>query len=159
MNPVPRQYLSTSPVRDKATINFLTANVTNPFAGLLPGETLNSATVQRQQLLRPYPQFQNIDVRRYDGSSSFDSAQFRLEKRFSGGYMFDAAYTWSRLQGERFAPERHRPEYEERYNDTHLPHRLVLNGIWELPFGRDRRFGSGAQPRSSTRSSATGASR
>ena len=26
-NPVPRQYLSTSPVRDTAVINFLTANV------------------------------------------------------------------------------------------------------------------------------------
>ena len=29
----PRQYLSTSPARDQATINFLTANVTNPFPG------------------------------------------------------------------------------------------------------------------------------
>jgi hypothetical protein len=27
------------------SINFLTANVANPFAGLLPGETLNNATV------------------------------------------------------------------------------------------------------------------
>ena len=73
-NPIPRQYLSTSPIRDNATNNFLTANVTNPFAGLVPGEGLNNATVQRQQLLRAFPQFSNIDVRRYDGSSSFDSA-------------------------------------------------------------------------------------
>ena len=86
MNFIPRQYLSTLPVRDNTVNSFLTANVTNPFAGLLPGEGLNSATVQRQQLLRPYPQFNNIDVRRYDGSSKFDSAQFRLERRFSGGY-------------------------------------------------------------------------
>ena len=77
-NAVPRQYLSTSAVRDTATVNFLSANVPNPFAGLLPGEGLNSATTQRQQLLRPYPQFGNIDTRRYDGSSSYDSAQFRL---------------------------------------------------------------------------------
>jgi hypothetical protein len=65
-------------VRDTATVNFLSANVPNPFAGLLPGEGLNSATTQRQQLLRPYPQFGNIDTRRYAGSSSYDSAQFRL---------------------------------------------------------------------------------
>ena len=30
-------------------------NVTNPFRGLLPGTSLNGSTVQRQQLLRPYP--------------------------------------------------------------------------------------------------------
>ncbi len=107
LNPVPRQYLSTSPVRDTATINFLTANVANPFAGLLPGEGLNGATTQRQQLLRPYPQFVNIDTRRYDGSSSYDSAQFRLERRFRGGYTVLGAYTWSRLHGAGDASQRH----------------------------------------------------
>ena len=143
MNPVPRQYLSTSPVRDPATINFLTATVPNPFRGLLPGETLNG-DAQRQQLLRPFPQFQNIDTRRYDGSSSFDSAQFRVTKRFTGGYMADASYTWSDFKERVTRLNDTDPDYEERFNDTHLPHRLVVSGIWELPFGRARRFGSDA---------------
>ena len=141
-NPVPRQYLSTSNVRDQPTINFLTANVTNPFAGLLPGEGLNSGTTQRQQLLRPFPQFQNIDTRRYDGSSSFDSAQFRVTKRFKGGYMADAAYTWSDFTESVTRLNDTDPDYEERFNDTHLPHRLVVSAIWELPFGHGRRWGS-----------------
>ena len=114
----------------------------NPFAGLLPGEGLNSGTTQRQQLLRPFPQFQNIDTRRYDGSSSFDSAQFRLTKRFNGGYMADAAYTWSDFKERVTRLNDTDPDYEERFNDTHLPHRLVLNGIWELPFGNDRQWAS-----------------
>jgi hypothetical protein len=146
LNVVPREYLSTSNVRDTATINFLTANVANPFAGLLPGEGMNGSTVQRQQLLRPFPQFQNIDVRRYDGSSRFDSAQFRVSKRFRGGYQFDTAYTWSHFKEKVTRLNDTDPDFEERYNDTHLPHRLVVNGIWELPFGRGRRFGSGANP-------------
>jgi hypothetical protein len=146
LNVVPRQYLSTSNVRDTATINFLTANVANPFAGLLPGEGMNGSTVQRQQLLRPFPQFQNIDVRRYNGSSRFDSAQFRVSKRFRGGYQFDTAYTWSDFKEKVTRLNDTNPDFEERYNDTHLPHRLVVNGIWELPFGRGRRFGSGANP-------------
>ena len=146
LNPVPREYLSTSPIRDQATINFLTANVTNPFRGLLPGEGLNSTTVQRQQLLRPYPQFTNIDVRRYDGSSRFHSAQFRVTKRFSSGYQFDTAYTWSIFKEKVSRLNDTDPDYTERYNDTHLPHRLVVNGIWELPFGRGRRFGSNVHP-------------
>ncbi len=140
-NPVPREYLSTSNVRDTATINFLTATVPNPFAGLLPGETLNG-TAQRQQLLRPFPQFQNIDVRRYDGSSRFDSVQGQLRKRFSGGYMFETSYTWSDFKEKVTRLNDTDPDYEERFNDTHLPHRLVVNGIWELPFGRGRRWGA-----------------
>jgi hypothetical protein len=141
-NPVPREYLSTSPVRDDARINFLTANVTNPFRGLLPGEGLNSNTVQRQQLLRPFPQFSNIDVRRYDGSSRFDSVQGRIEKRFSGGYTVLTSYTWSDFKEKVSRLNDTDADYEERYNDTQLPHRLVVNGIWEVPFGRNRRFGS-----------------
>ena len=141
MNPVPRQYLSTSTVRDTATNNYLTATVPNPFRGLLPGETLNG-DAQRQQLLRPFPQFGNIDTRRYDGSSSFDSAQFRVTKRFRGGYMADAAYTWSDFKEKATRLNETDPDYEERFQETHLPHRLVASGIWELPFGRGRRWGS-----------------
>ena len=127
-NAVPRQYLSTSPVRDTTAINFLTANVANPFAGLLPGEGLNGSTTQRQQLLRPYPQFGNIDTRRYDGSSSFDSAQFRLERRFRGGYTVLGAYTWSDFKEKVTRLNDTDADYEERLNDTQLPHRFVLNG-------------------------------
>jgi hypothetical protein len=144
LNPVPREYLSTSPIRDQARIDFLTANVTNPFRGLIPGETLNNPTTQRQNLLRPWPQFSNIDVRRYDGSSTFDSAQFRLEKRFSGGYTVLTSYTWSDFKEQVTRLNDTDPDYEERFNDTHLRHRLVVNGIWELPFGRGRRWGSDA---------------
>jgi Carboxypeptidase regulatory-like domain len=143
MNPVPREYLSTSNVRDNVTNNFLTATVPNPFAGLLPGETLNG-TASREQLLRPFPQFQNIDVRRYDGSSRFDSVQGQLRKRFAGGYMFETSYTWSNFKEQVTRLNDTDPDYEERFNDTHLPHRLVVNGIWELPFGKGRRWGSGA---------------
>jgi hypothetical protein len=144
MNPIPRQYLTTSSVRDQATVDFLSANVTNPFRGLLPGEGLNGNTAARSQLLRPFPQFQNIDVRRYDGSSRFDSVQGQLRKRFAGGYMFETSYTWSDFKEKVTRLNDTDPDYEERFNDTHLPHRLVVNGIWELPFGKGRRWGSGA---------------
>ncbi len=145
LNPIPRDYLSTSPIRDTATINFLTANVANPFRGLLPGEGLNGTTTQRQQLLRAYPQFQNIDVRRYDGSTTYDSAQFRIERRFSGGYTVLTSYTWSDFKEKVSRLNETDTSYEERLNDTQLPHRLVMNGIWELPFGRGRKWG-GANP-------------
>ena len=65
----------------------------NPFAGLLPGTGLNTSNVARSQLLRPYPQFTQVQSRNFDGTSSYQSGQFRLERRFSDGYSFLATYT------------------------------------------------------------------
>jgi hypothetical protein len=141
-NPLPNQYLSTSPVRDQATINFLTANVANPFQGLLPGTNFNGATIQRMQLLRLYPQFADIQGRMYDGTSRYDAAQLRLEKRFSKGYTALVTYTWSRFKEKNRRLNAGDTVYEERFADTDLPHRIVLNGIYELPFGRNRRWGA-----------------
>jgi hypothetical protein len=145
LNPIPREYLSSTLERDDATINFLNAQVTNPFRGLLPGENLNSNTTQRQQLLRPYPQFLSIQGRRYDGSSNYNSAQFRLEKRFGNGYSFLSSYTWSRFRERLSLLNDTDTEYEERpARSADIPHRFVLNPIIELPFGRDRKFGKDA---------------
>ncbi len=55
LNYTPESFLSTSDVRDQATINKLSANVPNPFQGLLPGSTLNGPTITYEQLLRAYP--------------------------------------------------------------------------------------------------------
>ncbi len=35
-------------------------------------------------------------------------------------------------------------EYEERLSEFDVPHRVALSGIYELPFGRGRRWGSNA---------------
>src|SRR5690606_20487184 len=145
INPVPREFLSTSDVRDNAVISSLSQPVANPFAGLLPGTNLNTANVQRQQLLRPYPQFTQVQSRNYDGTSSYQSAQFRLEKRFTQGYSFLTTYTISRFEEQTFAlnaVDGPAGIYEKRRSDVDVPHRIVVNGIWELPFGRGRRFGT-----------------
>ena len=144
LNAVPAQYLSTSQVRDQTAINFLTAQVPNPFRGLLPGTSFNGATVARQQLLRPFPQFDNVRTRASDGTSRYSSAQFKLEKRFTRGYSLLAAYTWSKFTERVFKLNPTDTEYEERLSEFDVPRRLVISGIYELPFGRDRRWGSNA---------------
>ncbi len=145
INPVPREFLSNSNVRDTAVIANLGQPVANPFSGLLPGTNLNTANVARSQLLRPYPQFTQVLSRNYDGSSSFQSAQFRLEKRFDRGFSFLTTYTLSRFEETNFAlnaVDGPAGIYETRRSDVDVPHRIVINGIWELPFGRGRRFGN-----------------
>jgi hypothetical protein len=144
INAIPRQYLSTRPVRDDAVINFLTTNVPNPFRGLpqVAGTGLSGNTVQRQQLLRPFPEFGRIRTRRFDGSSIYHGGQLRVERRFTRGYTILSSYTWSKyLERVSFLNETD-TDYEKRISRDDVTHRLVVSGIWELPFGRGRRFGN-----------------
>ena len=105
----------------------------NPFRGLLPGTSFNGATIARQQLLRPFPQFDNIQTRASDGTSRYNSAQFKLEKRFTSGYSLLAAYTWSKFTERVFKLNPTDTEYEERLSEFDVPHRLALSGIYEIP--------------------------
>ena len=141
LNAVPRRYLSTGVTRDQMVIDFLTASLPNPFQGLAPGTSLDSATVQRQQLLRPFPQFGNIRTRRDDGSSIYHAAQLRVEKRFTQDYTLLASYTWSKLLERVSFLNPTDTDYEKRISANDAPHRIVVSGIWELPFGRNRRWG------------------
>ena len=77
-------------------INFLGAQVTNPFYPLLPKTNLASTTVARSQLLRPYPQFSGISSNQNIGYSWYHSMQVRMEKRFSRGLSSSLSYTWSK---------------------------------------------------------------
>src|SRR5262249_43823648 len=115
-------------------------------AGLLPGENLNGATTTRLQLLKPYPQFIDIFTRAFDGTNRYNAAQFRVERRFRAGYTFMAAYTYSRLMEQVSRLNATDTTYEDRVSRDDMPHRLTVNGIWELPFGRDRAFASHLHP-------------
>ncbi len=75
----------------------LLTQVTNPLAGLLPGSAFNGATVPRQQLLRPFPQFNNVtEYLRPVGKNRYNSLQVSVEKRLSQGAHFRASYTWNK---------------------------------------------------------------
>lgn len=142
LNPVPANYLSTSQSRDQTTINYLTANVTNPFKGLLPGTSFNGTTVQRQQLLRPFPQLANIQSRAHDGFSNYNALQGRMEKRFTSGYTVLVSYTWSKFTEQTSLLNATDTTYEKRPADADIPHRMVVSGIYELPFGHGKKWGS-----------------
>jgi hypothetical protein len=143
MNPLPAQYLSTSRVRDQANIDFLAQLVPNPFAGLLPGTTINAATVARSQLLRAYPHFTGVTSNLSDGSTTYDSMQMKVEHRFVHGYQLLVGYTMSKFKEKVTRLNATDANYEERPAGADAPHRLSISGIWELPFGQGRRYGGG----------------
>jgi hypothetical protein len=142
VNNVPAEFLSTSRQRDQATIDFLNAsNVPNPFRGLIPGVGLNGNNISRGQLLRPFPHLLNVQTNASDGTSEYNSAQVKVEKRFTRGYTILVGYTWSKYTERVSKLNTTDTEYEERLSDADVPHRIAISGIWELPFGRARKWG------------------
>jgi hypothetical protein len=143
LNAIPAKYLSTSPVRDQAVIDFLGAAVPNPFVGLLP-TGFTGTTVARSQLLRPYPQFNNVPTNAFDGTSQYDSGQVRVERRFSKGYSIIGTYTRSHFTERVFKLNPTDTTYEKRLSRDDVPHRATASILYELPFGHGRHWGSNA---------------
>lgn len=144
INSVPSRFLSTLPTRDAARISYLTGQVDNPFANLnIPGLGA-SAKIQRQNLLKPFPEFGDINTTTNDGYSWYHSAQLRIEKRFSKGYTVQASYTHSRFMQATEYQNATDPLPTEVVSDTDYPNRFALSAIYELPFGKGRQFLAGS---------------
>jgi len=146
LNATPLAYLSTSPVRDQARIDYLSTNLPNPFGTLLPGTSRAGQYLSRGAFLIAYPHFTSLTTTTNEGYSWYHSLQLKMEKRFSHGYTFQAAYTWSKLMEATGFLNGADPRPERVISDQDYPHRLALSGIWELPLGRGRKFLSSLGP-------------
>lgn len=123
--------------------NYFNQTVANPFAGLLPGTSLNAATVSRAQLLRPFPQFGSVTiVGESVGKIWYDAFQLSAEKRYSQGIVLVLAYTWAKNLEQVAFLNSQDAEPSKALTSNDRPHRLVLSGVYDLPFGRGKRFGS-----------------
>jgi hypothetical protein len=146
LNFVPDEFLSTSPARDQANINRLTALVPNPLRNLLPGTGLNGATIGTENLLRRYPQFSGDGGVGVDGQtigySNFHMFQIRLDKRFASGLQFLTNFQWSKFleATNRLYDASETLQYRIAGEDR--PFRFVFSSTYELPFGKGKRFGT-----------------
>jgi Carboxypeptidase regulatory-like domain len=100
---------------------------------------------------RPFPALSSFTSLRWDGYSLYHAGTVRIEKRLSRGLSFNANYTFSKsiddasdpgsTTNETNLPQDVRSRDAERalssFNHTH---RFVASGIYELPFGRHKRF-------------------
>jgi hypothetical protein len=96
---LPEANLNQLPAADLALEQALLTKVANPYYGQLPtSSSLNTPTIAQQQLLRAFPRFTTVALFRNNvGDSEYQSAQARLEKRFSHGLTLSFAYTFSKL--------------------------------------------------------------
>jgi Carboxypeptidase regulatory-like domain len=142
-NAIPAQYLSTFTQGFDADVNTrLTTTVNNPFFGVLPNSVSlgSSKTVAISQLLKPYPQFTSVSAYITSGSSIYHSLQAQLLRRFANGASFTSGFTWSKsLDATQYLnPSDTNPWYGISQNDRTF--RFATSGIYQLPWGRGRRF-------------------
>ncbi len=130
-----------------ATTTFLNQTVANPFRGLVPTSSfLNANTIQRRWLLTPFPQFQDVIITEYNGSSRFESLQLQMSKRFGAGISLNASYTYNdeTEKTRRLNPQD--ADLTEMISTFSRPHRITMSSVLELPFGRKRAFLSNMHP-------------
>lgn len=82
--PGPSQALNQLPVEFLSQGAALTQQVPNPFPGQVQLEALAQPTLQRAQLLRPFPRYTGFDQASPMNRNSVDqSVQVKVEKRFA----------------------------------------------------------------------------
>jgi outer membrane receptor protein involved in Fe transport len=137
----------------------LQQSVPNPFYGVITSGPLAAATVPRAQLLLPYPQYSALpgvlqgglsQPFAFTGDSIFHALTLKVERRFSNGFSFLAAYSKSKLidVGDNLTQVRPggvtgttvqdwsnlRAERSKSLYD--VPQRLVITTLYELPFAK-----------------------
>ena len=111
-----------------------------------PGPGVNPAA------RRPFPQYNNFNAVLSRGSLRYDSLQLHAEKQAGHGMYFLASYTWSRAytnglsqnlgspKGVVFFPLNIYPNEDKALSDTNLTNDFTFSSVYQLPFGRNRKY-------------------
>ena len=124
----------------------LNEQVDNPFYGVVTTGVLATPKIGYAQLLRPYPQFTTITpLFLSGGSSNYHSLQVTVKKRFSHGLQYEGSYTWAKIIEDGTS---HQDSFNtaasRSVSSDNVPQRFVMGFIYEMPFGRGRRYGANA---------------
>ena len=145
---LPDQYLSLG--------NRLTQSVPNPYYPYITtvGSPLAQSTVQLGQLLRPFPQYNGVQLAGNGiGDSTYNSLQVTAQKRFSGGASILVAYThakllsntdaitgWLENSGPAGTQDWNNLKAEKSLASFDVPDRLVVSYVLDVPVGKGRRY-------------------
>ena len=141
--------------RFQALGSALLDQVPNPFFGDPRfGALADTPTIARRQLLRPYPQFDNVLAHQVSaGKARYHALILRLERRIADGWGGRINYTWSTHKTNVFgelnqfsnnSTNRNRLvnsyDIESEYSNStaEAPHRVNFILTGELPFGKGK---------------------
>lgn len=133
--------------------------VANPFYGKISSGGLSGATISRSQLLLPYPDYGSVmTMANHGNSSTYHSIQLTLEKRYSKGISALASFTGGKLIDESFSSAGSSGETgdfrvgrldrrgDRAIDQNDISQRLVVSGVFEMPFGKGKRFAANVHP-------------
>ncbi len=127
------------------------ANVPNPFfnklaADKMPGQLRTQANVPITQLLRQYPQYGDIQQRLTGlGHNRYQALQVSVQRAFVNGFNLVLGYNYNRERNEEYWDEQDNFTNNLTYQPAVNPrHRISTASIYQLPFGKGRKYMSGA---------------
>jgi len=156
LDQLPNSYLPTT----AAGASALAAAVPNPFYGIVQGN-LTGPTVTAAQLLLPFPQYSDVsEAEPNDRDSSYESVQFKVQKRMRAGGTILASYTISKLISNTnneinwlgdAAPswgdtDAYNLRNERSLDGFDVPQRFVLGYVLDAPFGHGRKYANNLSP-------------
>ncbi|MBI3278354.1 MAG: carboxypeptidase regulatory-like domain-containing protein [Acidobacteria bacterium] len=121
--------------------------VPNPFYNLLPadkmpGQLRTQRTIAVRELLRPYPQYSSLAQTLNPGvHTRYQALQLQVQRPFVNGFNLVFGYNYNRERNEEFYDELDFFLNDLTYQDAQNPrHRITGAAIYQLPFGRGRKF-------------------
>jgi hypothetical protein len=107
----------------------------------------NPAAITPITMRRPFPSFGDVLSTNFQENSDYSALQTKLERRFSGGLSILAGYTYghaidtaSRGSGGSWHQNAHLLRQDRGSSDYDVRHRFTASWLYELPFGRGKRF-------------------
>lgn len=136
----------------------LSAQVTNPYAGLVPG-SLGAATLTQAQVLKPYPYMSGVTMQDpRNGSYWSNLGMLSVQRRVQHGLQIIGAYTFGKItdagvQGVSDLSsvgtstgagpqDPFNPQADHSLDTIDVTHRATISGLYDLPFGNGQRFAS-----------------
>ncbi len=145
------------PTADLALGNQLLQQVPNPFYGKIAssGCNLSSPTIAYGQLLRPYPEFCDVNISQVNNSwSRYNALQVNYTHRWSAGLQVLASYTFSKFtdntSGTNGWAQTNAVPIRNYYNlaeeksvdAADIPQSVVVSYVYELPVGKGKKVGA-----------------
>ena len=124
----------------------LDQSVANPFynlpANVMPGSLRTQPTVAVSQLLRPYPQYGDLNVLGWPGGTDhYYGLALKAQRPMGKGLAFMVGYNYNQEYHSQYFNQ------IDQYNNNYTMwdrgqarHNMTIAGTWELPFGRGRQY-------------------
>ena len=151
VNAIPYGYAFTKAAQDPAcwggTVPDVDPNLPAQYAAAgvaFDGQCALGRSAYTDAPLVPYKGFGQISYLKFDGTSNYNSLQVSLQRRFSKGLTFGAAYTWSKslttANADQDTQDPYFPLLDYRTAGWDRTHVIAINYVYEIP-GLTKHFG------------------